>query len=39
MSEALMYAEHHRKGATKENIVNVMCSFFTDKEMNYVSIL
>jgi len=33
MSEALMYAEHHRKGATKENIVNVMCSFFTDNEM------
>ena len=30
ISEVLMYADFHRKSATKETLVNTMCGFFTD---------
>ena len=33
MCEVLMYAEFHRKSATKEKLVNLMCGFFTDDEL------
>ena len=33
MSEALMYAEFHRNGASKDNIVRSMCGFFTSDEL------
>lgn len=33
LSEVLMYAEFHRNGATKENLVNTMCGFFSNEEI------
>ena len=33
MSEALMYAEFHRRSASKENIVRTMCVFFKSDEL------
>ena len=33
LNETLMYADFHRKGATKENIVKVLCSFYSDDEL------
>ena len=33
ISEVLMYADFHRKSATKEKLVNTMCGFFTDVEI------
>ena len=33
ISEVLMYADFHRKSATKKKLVNTMCGFFTDVEI------